>query len=131
MKGITKMLLKSPAFKRALALFEKSDTFLGRIVVAGIAVACLCMVVLIMLLAMAAKSEEPRNATPAEISEAALAGQMEAMRRAGYSEDCLFEVKIFGNLCIQQCIGTGFALRLKDDYPECRIDYCVCEEPTS
>jgi hypothetical protein len=97
------------------------------------AVAVVCLVVLIMLLAMAAKSEEPRNATPVEIEQAALEGQMEAMRRAGYSEACLFEVKIFGNLCINQCVGTGFALHLKDDYPECRIDYCACEdaEPTS
>jgi hypothetical protein len=96
------------------------------------AVAVVCLVVLIMLLGMTAKSEEPRNATPTEIEQAALEGQMAAMRRAGYNEDCLFEVKIFGSLCIQQCIGTGFALHLKDDYPGCRIDYCACEdEPAS
>jgi hypothetical protein len=106
----------------------KSRAF--RIFVSAIgAVAVVCLVV--FLFALSARSEEPRNATPTEIEQAALEGQMEAMRRAGYSEACLFEVKIFGNLCINQCIGTGFALHLKDDYPECRIDYCACEEPTS
>ncbi len=121
-------MFQSRAFRRAEALLEKTDTFLGQIVVSAIVVFCLCLVLLIMLLAMTAKGEEPRNATPTEISQAALEGQITSMRRAGYSEDCLFEVKIFGGLCINQCVNTGFALRLKDDYPECRIDYCVCED---
>jgi len=107
----------------------KSRTF--RLIVSGIGAAAVVAVAVFMLLALAARAEEPRNATPAEISQAALDGQIEAMRRAGYNEDCLFEVKIFGGLCIGQCTDGGFALHLKDDYPRCSIDSCVCEEPTS
>ena len=109
-----------------------------RIIVSALGV--LCGVVCLLIIAAGGLDwvsltkqnlEEPRNATPIEIAQAALEGQIEAMRKAGYDENCLFEVKIFGNLCINRCSGTGFALRLKDDYPGCRLDYCACEDEES
>ncbi len=113
----------------------KSRSFAVRLVVSAIAVACL--IVVVILLATAARSEEPRNATPVEISQAALEGQIEALRKAGFDENCLFEIDMYGKLCIQQCVpgGTGFALHLNGTLPECTVRECTCEgdpqEPTS
>ncbi len=104
----------------------KSRAF--RLFVAAITAVVVVTTAIFALLAISVKAEEPRNATPTEISTAALEGQISAMRKAGYDENCLFEVKIFGSLCIGQCEDGGFSLHLRDEYPRCSIDYCECED---
>ena len=80
---------------------------------------------------------EARNATPVEISQAALEGQIEALRKSGFDEGCLFEIKMYGEMCIEQCVtrGEGFALHLEGELPTCAVKHCSCEgeplEPAS
>ena len=76
-------------------------------------------------------AEEPRNATPVEIAQAALDGQIEAMRKAGFDVECLFQIEVFGKICVEQCVALreeGFALQLQADHPSCSIESCTCED---
>lgn len=102
-----------------------------RIIMAAIVVLCGVACLLIIASGFAAKAdEEPRNATPTEISVAALEGQIEALRKAGFDETCLYVTEMYGKLCIEQCVskGTaGFALALYADPPRCTVKSCTCE----
>ncbi len=102
-----------------------------RLIVSAIGVGILACLLLFALVGVV-KAEEPRDATPIEIKQAALEGQIEAMRKAGFTEDCLWEVGVFGKLCILDCGDAGFAIRLGVDFPACSVQHCICEdEPTS
>ena len=109
-----------------------SNSRVFRIFAAAMGLLCAIACLLIIASGFPAKSEEPRNATPIEIKQAALEGQIEAMRKAGFTEDCLWEVGVFGKLCILDCGDTGFAIRLRNEFPSCSVQHCICEdEPTS
>jgi len=74
--------------------------------------------------------EEPRNATPVEIAHAALEGQIEAMKKAGFDRECLFHIEVLGRVCIERCVtkDTGFFLDLRTDFPACFVRNCTCED---
>ncbi len=73
--------------------------------------------------------EEPRNTTSIEIAQAALEGQIAAMKKAGFDRECLFHIEVFGRLCIKQCVteNTGFFLDLRTDFPGCFVRECTCD----
>ena len=110
-----------------------------RIVVAALGVLCgvACLLIIFTSLdwvSLAKQSlEEPRNATSIEIAQAALEGQMEAMKKAGFDKECLFEIEVFGRICIERCVtkDTGFFLELRTDPPTCFVRNCICEDEES
>ena len=127
-------------------MLQSSRAF--RIFASAIGVLCGLVALLIIYFAGFAEADtgrtivEPRNATPTEIATAALEGQIEALRKAGFDETCLSVTGMYGKLCIEQCVsdGTaGFALELYMDHPRCTVKSCTCEgdepeplqEPTS
>ncbi len=73
----------------------------------------------------------PRRSTPAEVGQAALDGQLQAMREVGYNNQCLTEVEVNGERCIESCIidgSSGFFIAIKLQHPQCSVIGCVCEE---
>ena len=107
-----------------------------RIVMSAIVVVCGVACLLIIASGFTAKGDtgrtyvEPRNATPTEISVAALEGQIEALRKAEFDKDCLHVIGMYGKLCIEQCVAdgmAGFSLRLYTDHPRCTLKSCTCE----
>ena len=106
----------------------KSRTF--RLIVSAIGALAVVSLAVFMLLSLAARAEEPRNATPAEIAQAALEGQIEALRKAGFDRECLFGIEVFGRICIERCVtkDAGFFLDLRTDPPTCFVRNCICED---
>lgn len=109
-----------------------------RIFVAALGVACAIACVLIIASGFSKADTgrtivAPRYATATEIATAALEGQVEALRKAGFDETCLSVTGMYGKLCIEQCVsdGTaGFSLELYTDYPKCHVKSCTCEGET-
>ena len=103
-----------------------------RIVLSAIAVLCgvVCLLIIASGFAKANTGRtEPRNATPIEIAQAALEGQVGAMRGHGFNDACLQEVLTFGERCVQRCVtsDSGFFISIALNHPNCSPVRCGCE----
>lgn len=74
-------------------------------------------------------AKQSRLSTPVEIAQAVLDGQVEALRKHGFNQQCLLSVEIQGERCIERCIpqDIGFFIAVGLDKPECQVLGCGCE----
>jgi hypothetical protein len=117
-------------------MFHQTRAFRLTVLIVSAVGAVMLVCLLLFLGGLAAEANtgrtEPRTATPIEIATAALEGQIEALRKAGFDETCLYVTEMYGKLCIEQCVSegtTGFYLQLYADPPRCTVKSCTCEDP--
>jgi len=73
----------------------------------------------------------PQLSTPAEVGRAVLDEQIQEMLDTGYNNQCLMDVEVSGESCIEHCVSKnapGFFLAIYFQHPQCKVIGCMCEE---